>query len=189
MNKVVDFSQLFMSSGMLVLLAFGISIFSGLPYSVGEVSVNVVLVGAALGAVLFVVMSITGFILQRYVSSYLELTLTLRQLFKNLNWPTIVIISVMAGVSEELLFRGVIQSYLIEKNSVLVGIVISSALFGLMHFYSRLYILLTFTVGLFIGWLYYFTNSLLLVVVLHAVYDVLAFAALVKYPHILGLED
>ena len=189
MDKEVNFSQLFMSSGVLVLLAFGLSLLTGLPHSVGNVSLNVILVGAILGAALFILMALVGLFLQRYVFSYLELMRELRQLFKSLNWLTIIVISIMAGVSEELLFRGVLQSYLIEKSSVLLGIVASSALFGLMHFFNKLYILLTFIVSLFLGWLYYFTGSLLLVVVLHAVYDVLAFGALVKFPGILGLEE
>ena len=189
MDKRINFSQLFASSGVLMLLAFGLSLLTGLPHSVGHVSFNVVLVGAILGAILFVVMAVVGFFLQRYVYSYSGLMRELRQLFKSLNWPTIIVISIMAGVSEELLFRGVLQSYLIEKSSVLLGIFVSSALFGLMHFYNKLYILLTFLVGLFLGWLYYFTGSLLFVVVLHAVYDVLAFGALVKFPDILGLEE
>ena len=189
MDKGGNFSQLFMSSGVLVLLAFGLSLLTGLPHSVGHVNLNVVLVGSILGTALFIIMALVGVFLQRYVYSYLELMRELRKLFKTLNWPTIIVISIMAGVSEELLFRGVLQSYLVEKSSVLLGIIASSALFGLMHFYNRFYILLTFLVGLFLGWLYYFTGSLLLVVVLHAVYDVLAFGALVKFPGILGLEE
>ena len=94
----------------------------------------------------------------------------------------------MAGISEELLFRGVIQSYLISVSTPFIGLFVSALLFGLMHCYNRLYIILTFIVGLFIGWIYFQTQSLLLVVTLHCVYDILAFTSLVKYPHLLGLD-
>jgi len=188
MKKGIEFSQLFASSGVLLLIALGVSILSGYPKGVGDTGIKSILIGAFLGAVLFVFMVFLGRYLQRYVPSYRDLVIELRQLFSGLGWPTIILISVMAGVSEELLFRGVIQSYLTSATSPLFGVVISACLFGVMHFYNRLYIILTFIVGLLIGWLYYQTQSLLLVVVLHTVYDVLAFASIAKYSHILGLD-
>jgi len=187
MKKGVEFSQLFISSGVLMLIAFGASILSGYPKDVGDIGVKSFLMGALFGVALFVLMMFIGRYLQRHVSSYYNLIVELRDLFSNLSWATIIVISVMAGVSEELLFRGVIQSYLISISNPGFGIIVSAFLFGIMHFYNRLYIALTLIVGLFIGWLYYDTQSLLLVVVLHSVYDVLAFASIVKYPQLLGL--
>ena len=188
MKKGIEFSQLFTSSGILMLVAFVASILSGYPKELGEIGVKPFLIGSFFGVILFVLMMFVGRYLQRHVSSYYDLIVELRALFSNLSWLAIVVISVMAGVSEELLFRGVIQSYLVSVSNPWFGIIISASLFGVMHFYNRLYIVLTLIVGLFIGWLYHETQSLLLVVVLHSVYDVLAFASIVKYPHILGLE-
>jgi len=173
MKQGVEFSQLFISSGVLMLIAFGASILSGYPKDVGDIGVKSFLMGALFGVALFVLMMFVGRYLQRHVSSYYNLIVELRDLFSNLSWAT--------------MFRGVIQSYLISISNPGFGIIVSAFLFGIMHFYNRLYIALTLIVGLFIGWLYYDTQSLLLVVVLHSVYDVLAFASIVKYPQLLGL--
>jgi len=188
MKRSVEFSQLFAFSGVLILIAFGISMWSGYPKGVGDISIKPVLQGSFLGAVLFMLMVFVGRYLHIYVPSYRDLVLELRQLFSELSWSNIIVLSVMAGVSEELLFRGVIQSYLMSITSPLIAVIISASLFGVMHCYSRLYIVVTLIFGLFIGWLYYESQSLLLIVTLHAVYDVLAFASIVKYPHILGLD-
>jgi len=175
MKKDFDSSHLFASSGIFMIVAFGASLLSGYPKEVGDIGMKPVLVGACWGGGLFILMMFIGRYLQRYVPSYRDLVTELCELFSNLNWPTIILISIMAGISEELLFRGVIQSYLVGVTSPL--------------FYNRLYIVLTLIVGLFIGWLYYTTQSLLLVVVLHSIYDILAFACIVKYPHLLGLDE
>jgi len=94
----------------------------------------------------------------------------------------------MAGVSEELLFRGVIQTAISNTTTPFLGIVISSFVFGLMHFYNRLYILITFLVGLILGYLYHESKSLVLVMTMHAVYDFFAFMLIVKYPQLLGIS-
>ena len=188
MKKDFDSSHLFASSGIFMIVAFGASLLSGYPKEVGDTGMKSVLVGACWGSGLFILMMFIGRYLQCYFPSYRDLVAELCELFSNLSWPTIILISVMAGISEELLFRGVIQSYLVGVTSPLFGVIISACLFGVMHFYNRLYIVLTLIIGLFIGWLYYATQSLLLVVVLHSVYDILAFACIVKYPHLLGLD-
>lgn len=89
----------------------------------------------------------------------------------------------LTGLFEELLCRGLIQNLLEEAfvrngKSPLAAIVVSSAIFSLMHFANLLdkpYLLLgtvaqvvyTFALGLMLGVVYYKTRSLLAVVLLH----------------------
>lgn len=92
-----------------------------------------------------------------------ELLATLRSLFQNFTWLQIIIVSILAGVGEELLIRGVLQTFLIGHSNPLIGIVIASLIFGLLHFMTKVYVLLTFLLGLLFGVVFYYTNSMLLV--------------------------
>jgi membrane protease YdiL (CAAX protease family) len=75
----------------------------------------------------------------------------------------IFLISLWAGLAEELLFRGVIQARW--------GLLPASILFGVLHFVTPAYALLAAVVGLYIGLLHHFFQSLLIPIQLHAIYD------------------
>jgi len=145
-----------------------------------------------LGVLLGVVFYIVGFVLTSFLNRYFELMneslALLHDLFRNFSWFDILLISCMAGISEELLIRGVLQSWLIDYLTPLFGIVIASIVFGLLHYLNRAYVLLTALLGCLFGMSLYFTHSIVLVVVAHAVYDVLAFFIIVKRPHVLGVN-
>jgi membrane protease YdiL (CAAX protease family) len=83
-------------------------------------------------------------------------------------------VAVLAGVSEELLFRGVIQTKLGLWTTPLAGLVITSILFGLAHALSKAYFIFAVIVGLFLGWLAWHYNDLVAPMVAHSVYDFLA---------------
>ena len=83
-------------------------------------------------------------------------------------------VAVLAGVSEELLFRGVIQTKLGIWTTPLVALVITSILFGLAHALSKAYFIFAVIVGLFLGWLALHYNDLVAPMVAHGVYDFLA---------------
>jgi membrane protease YdiL (CAAX protease family) len=83
-------------------------------------------------------------------------------------------VAVLAGVSEELLFRGVIQTKLAIWTTPLAGLVITSILFGLAHALSKAYFVFAVVVGLFLGWLTLQYNDLVAPMVAHGVYDFLA---------------
>jgi membrane protease YdiL (CAAX protease family) len=86
----------------------------------------------------------------------------IRALFASTTVVDICIISLLAGLTEELLFRGVIQAKW--------GIIAASILFGLLHAVSPAYLLAT-VIGFYIGLLYYIFQSLLIPIQLHCVYD------------------
>jgi membrane protease YdiL (CAAX protease family) len=92
----------------------------------------------------------------------------IRQLFVNARLVDLFTVSLLAGVSEELLFRGVIQSSL--------GIITASIIFGLFHFVTRAYVIVATIMGLYIGLFYQISGSLLIPVQIHCIYD---FGALV----------
>ena len=118
-----------------------------------------------------------------------ELNTQLVALFKNLTWPQIIVLSLCAGIGEELLFRGLLQTWLVTKLNPFWGVIGASMIFGLMHYLNATYIILTFVLGCLFGIAYYLTDSLLLIMAAHAVYDVIAFGVIVKYSHLLRTES
>jgi membrane protease YdiL (CAAX protease family) len=78
----------------------------------------------------------------------------------------IVLLSLAAGIGEELFFRGALQPWL--------GWWAASLIFGVLHALTPLYFLLATAIGLYLGWLYDYTGNLLLPVLAHAAYDVAA---------------
>ena len=83
-------------------------------------------------------------------------------------------IAVLGPVLEEVLFRGAIQGFLLRKfNNPWVGIVIASAIFGIVHM-NPIQVFYAFFLGLVFGWLYYRTGSLMPCIVGHVLNNSLA---------------
>lgn len=84
-------------------------------------------------------------------------------------WYDLILLAVMAGVCEEILFRGLLQPW--------CGLVGSNVIFGLAHFITPMYALLAGVLGLYLGFLYEGTReqNLLIPIVTHAFYDYVAF--------------
>ena len=79
-----------------------------------------------------------------------------------------------AGVSEEILFRGVIQPGLTRWMPAGTALLITSVLFGLVHFASRSYALFATIMGCYLGMLFQLTGNLFAPMVTHATYDFVA---------------
>ncbi len=97
-------------------------------------------------------------------------------LFANCTLVDFALISLIAGFSEELLFRGLIQAALTNWLGLTAGLVIASLLFGLAHIITPTYAVLAALIGAYLGWVWIATGNLLAPIVAHALYD---FAALV----------
>lgn len=123
------------------------------------------------------------------VNSIQSLLGMLHGLFKNFTWPQIILVSVLAGVGEEILIRGALQSFLVSLSSPVIGIIVASLIFGLLHFLTKTYVLITFLIGLVFAIAFHLSGSMLLVMVAHSVYDIWAFAMIVKFPHTLGIQS
>jgi uncharacterized protein len=90
-------------------------------------------------------------------------------------------ISLLAGVSEEMLFRGALQLGIGKLCSPAVGITASAAFFGLAHFMTAFYALIAGIIGVYLGIIFMCTGNLLSVIIAHFLYDLLALLYLVKW--------
>jgi membrane protease YdiL (CAAX protease family) len=90
-------------------------------------------------------------------------------------WYHLVWVAVLTGFSEELLFRGVIQTWLSPGGTV-SSLLVSNLLFGLAHSVTPTYVVLAGVMGLYLGGLYEIGHqNLLPPIVTHALYDLIAF--------------
>jgi uncharacterized protein len=114
-------------------------------------------------------------------------------MFKNCHWVDLLGISLLAGVGEELLFRGVLQVTLTKwtgdflphsPTCAIVGDWIAlcgvAVLFGMVHAVTVGYALLATLMGFYLGWLWLATGNLIVPIVAHAVYDFLALMYFVR---------
>src|SRR5262245_7078670 len=97
------------------------------------------------------------------------------------SWSDMALIAISAGVGEEMLFRGVLQTALGAWLGVSWGLVLSSILFGLLHPISLPYVVLTMALGCYLGGAFLLSGNLLTVMVLHAVYDFALMAYLLRF--------
>lgn len=100
-------------------------------------------------------------------------------IFANSELPDLALIAFLAGVGEELLFRGWLQGALTNKFESWFGILIASVIFGLAHYLSRTYAIFAGLIGLYLGIIYQVSGNLYLVMAIHAVYDFIALVYLV----------
>jgi membrane protease YdiL (CAAX protease family) len=107
----------------------------------------------------------------------------LRELFPSANLMELAVISALAGVTEELLFRGVVQTYSISWTTPIVGLAIASLVFGAFHAMSRLYFVLTTAVGAYLGALLLWCQDLTVPIIAHGLYDFLALAYMTRVFH------
>jgi membrane protease YdiL (CAAX protease family) len=98
------------------------------------------------------------------------------------HWTDIFMLSAIAGVSEELLFRGVIQPWIASSWGVTTALVASNIIFGLAHAVTPLYAVLAAFVGIYLSLSmnYGGDKNLLLPIIIHGLYDFLAFLALLR---------
>lgn len=89
----------------------------------------------------------------------------------------LAVISIAAGVGEELLFRGWFQTLLTgdasqwSPVSIFIGISIASVVFGLAHAVTKLYVLVVAVMGILFGIMLVATGNLLVPIAAHAVFD------------------
>lgn len=97
-------------------------------------------------------------------------------------WYDLLAIAILAGVAEEILFRGFLQVKMEMTFGWTGGWILSNVLFGLLHFVSLGYAICAGIAGLYLGWLFDATDqrNLLIPIVTHGLYDYVAFVLLAR---------
>lgn len=103
-----------------------------------------------------------------------------RQLFPTASLWQIIAVSLAAGVGEELLFRGALQPWLAKHTTPVIGLLLVSLLFGLVHAASWSYFWLATGIGLYLGGLSLWRGEILSAMVVHALYDFVALVCLLR---------
>lgn len=83
---------------------------------------------------------------------------------------TLFLLSVVAPVTEEFFFRGLVMGGFLRRYTQRKALLVSSALFGVMHM-TPLQILPTFMIGMLLGWWRIRTGGILLPVLGHAIHN------------------
>ena len=78
----------------------------------------------------------------------------------------IILVAVIGPVFEEILFRGAITRYLLEKFTPRKAILISALIFGLSHI-NPAQMIPAFLIGIILAWLYYSTKSMVPGMIIH----------------------
>ncbi len=110
-------------------------------------------------------------------------------LLNNCSWSEIALISLSAGVGEEMLFRGVIQTAVGSWLGWTWGLVLASMLFGLFHPISLTYMIIASILGLYLGAVRLAEGNLLTSMVVHALYDFAALGYLLRIRPALESSD
>lgn len=97
-------------------------------------------------------------------------------------WTDLFVLAAIAGISEEVLFRGVLQPWLESFWGATGGLIASNIVFGLVHAITPLYLVLATLVGIYLGLAldYGGERALLTPILIHWLYDFLAFMALMR---------
>ena len=97
-------------------------------------------------------------------------------------WAGLLYLSVLAGVAEEILFRGFLQPWLERDWGWIGGLVFSNMIFALVHWITPLYALLAGLTGAYLGLALDVSGerNLLIPILIHALYDFVAFLAVAR---------
>jgi membrane protease YdiL (CAAX protease family) len=99
-------------------------------------------------------------------------------LFHGVGLPRLLLLALLAGVAEEVLFRGVLQPWLAVRLPVWLAVLGAGAIFGVAHWLSAAYAALAAMAGVYLGLLLLLSGNLLAPIVAHALYDFVALAVL-----------
>lgn len=112
----------------------------------------------------------------------------IRPLFVRCTLFDLALISFLAGLGEEMLFRGVLQPWFAHWMGVVPALLLASLLFGLVHPITTAYVVLAAVLGLYLGLLVILTDNLLPAIIAHALYDFLVLLYLIRRPATSPLE-
>lgn len=109
----------------------------------------------------------------------------LTPLFRNCHWFDLAAVSLVAGIGEELLFRGLAQGGLAQWIGPpwgdWIGLCVAGIVFGLLHPITRAYAVMAGAIGLYLGGLWMLSGNLLTPITTHAMYDFTVLFYLVRF--------
>ncbi|MCA9073244.1 MAG: CPBP family intramembrane metalloprotease, partial [Planctomycetaceae bacterium] len=97
-------------------------------------------------------------------------------------WYELLWVAALAGIGEEFLFRGVLQTWLSQWGPWW-GLILANIVFGLCHAISPTYIVMAFVMGLILSGLMELPTgqpNLLTPIITHALYDFVAFSVVAR---------
>lgn len=103
------------------------------------------------------------------------------ELFRACTVTDLFIVSLLAGVGEEALFRGVLQAYAADLMHPWLAIAIVSIIFGALHAVSRAYAIGVTVIGVYLGAIYYWTDNIVVPMIIHGAYDFIALIYAVRF--------
>jgi len=105
-----------------------------------------------------------------------EATRLAGSLFRRASVAQLLLVSAVAGIGEELLFRGLLIGSVSQGAGIGLpaALVLSSVVFGLAHPISRSYAVVAGVVGMYLGTTYLWSGGVLAPIVAHGLYDFVA---------------
>lgn len=115
----------------------------------------------------------------------------IRPMFQGFSILQLLILSLVAGISEEILFRGVIQGGTQISMGTPAAILLSAVLFGACHALTPFYFVLATFMGVYMSVVWLATGQLLAPIITHAVYDFLVLVWYLKMSpsSTVGIDD
>jgi membrane protease YdiL (CAAX protease family) len=113
----------------------------------------------------------------------------IRPLFAACSLAELALICALAGLGEELLFRGVLQTAFSNELGMPAGVALASLIFGLLHALTPTYAMLATLLGIYLGVIWLLCDSLLVVSVAHGLYDFIALVYLTRGPALPRTND
>lgn len=174
--RSLTFSGAVLFEASLVLVAavlswvFGVPLLGDLSWSGKEFLLGV---SSALPLIAFFI-----WILQSSYPPFVEVRLFLEQfvarMFGRWSIPQLALLSIVAGVGEEILFRGVLQPGMAKITTPAVGLIVASFAFALCHALTKAYFISTFVIGIYLSLVWQAADNLLAPIITHALYDFVA---------------
>ena len=113
--------------------------------------------------------------LMTYLPNYEEMLADYKSMFEGINMTYLLIGGVLIGpICEEIIFRGIIQEGFIHTYGGRAALLYAALIFGVIHLLP-LQVINAFLAGILLGWIYWRTRSLWLVMLLHIINNFVAF--------------
>jgi membrane protease YdiL (CAAX protease family) len=173
-SEFLCFATLF--QGSVIAAALGLAWISGVnPFQGAQISVEAVLLAMGYTVPMVILFGIT----YRFAIGPLRvmkrlLVTSLGPLLDACCWYDLIWVALLAGTSEELMFRGVIQKWL-HGSGIGISLLVSNVLFGLCHAVTPTYAVLAGLLGSYLGLAYVLHDNLVIPILMHALYDYIAF--------------